>query len=97
MSSRSVTRTLAAALAALPLSALAQAKPAQGGGKAEITWYGHAAFVVRTPGWFLFAKRFGDIASHLRRLGAYLKRIASLAQFDVSCGEAVESTQMIGP
>jgi L-ascorbate metabolism protein UlaG (beta-lactamase superfamily) len=52
MSSRSVIRTLAAALAALPLAAAAQgaARSSQGSGKAEITWYGHAAFVIRTPG-----------------------------------------------
>jgi L-ascorbate metabolism protein UlaG (beta-lactamase superfamily) len=42
-----------AALAAVPLSATAaQPGAPQGaaGGKTEITWYGHAAFVVRTPG-----------------------------------------------
>jgi L-ascorbate metabolism protein UlaG (beta-lactamase superfamily) len=47
MVSRSVIGLLAAALAALPI-----ASSAQGGGRAptEVTWYGHAAFVVRTPG-----------------------------------------------
>jgi L-ascorbate metabolism protein UlaG (beta-lactamase superfamily) len=45
----SLARTLAAALALVPLAALAQG--AKGGaGKTEVTWYGHAAFVVRTPG-----------------------------------------------
>src|SRR5512144_881404 len=44
-----LARSLAAVLAIAPLAALAQGKPA-GGGKTEVTWYGHAAFVVRTPG-----------------------------------------------
>jgi L-ascorbate metabolism protein UlaG (beta-lactamase superfamily) len=38
-------RTLAAALLALPLAASAATK-----GTTEITWYGHATFVVKTPG-----------------------------------------------
>ena len=42
---RSHARLLAAALAALPLAALAQGK-----GKVEVTWYGHSTFVVKTPG-----------------------------------------------
>ncbi len=44
---RSIARPLATALAlaALPALALAQAR-----GKTEVTWYGHAAFVVKTPG-----------------------------------------------
>jgi L-ascorbate metabolism protein UlaG (beta-lactamase superfamily) len=42
---RTTPRLLAAALAAVPLLALAQDK-----GKTEVTWYGHAAFVVKTPG-----------------------------------------------
>jgi L-ascorbate metabolism protein UlaG (beta-lactamase superfamily) len=52
---RSVARALLAAAVAAPLAAGAQAGPAGGGkpaagGKTQITWYGHAAFVVRTPG-----------------------------------------------
>jgi L-ascorbate metabolism protein UlaG (beta-lactamase superfamily) len=43
-----LTRALAAVLAIAPLAAPAQGKP--GGGKTEVTWYGHSAFVVRTPG-----------------------------------------------
>jgi L-ascorbate metabolism protein UlaG (beta-lactamase superfamily) len=42
-------RGLAAALLALPLVAAAQAA-AKPQGKTEVTWYGHAAFVVKTPG-----------------------------------------------
>lgn len=42
-------RALAALLATLPLAAAPQGKTPSGG-KTEITWYGHAAFVVRTPG-----------------------------------------------
>lgn len=38
-------RLLAAALLAIPLAASASSK-----GKTEITWYGHATFVVKTPG-----------------------------------------------
>jgi L-ascorbate metabolism protein UlaG (beta-lactamase superfamily) len=42
---------LAAATLAFPLAVRAQAAPpAKAGGKTEITWYGHSAFVVRTPG-----------------------------------------------
>jgi len=40
---KSALRGLAAVALALPLTAGAQ-------GKTEITWYGHAAFVVKTPG-----------------------------------------------
>jgi L-ascorbate metabolism protein UlaG (beta-lactamase superfamily) len=39
---------LAAATLALPVHATAEAKGAAG--KTEITWYSHAAFVIRTPG-----------------------------------------------
>ncbi len=35
---------------ALPLAAPAQGPAAKGAGKTELTWYGHAAFVLRTPG-----------------------------------------------
>ncbi len=53
MPSRFVTRLLPAVLAALPL--LAAAAPRDGsapaaGGKTELTWYGHATFILRTPG-----------------------------------------------
>lgn len=49
---RFIVRALAAVALAVPLVARAQAKPAQGSaqGRTEVTWYGHAAFVVRTPG-----------------------------------------------
>jgi L-ascorbate metabolism protein UlaG (beta-lactamase superfamily) len=40
-----VAAITAAALLSLPLAAAPQGK-----GKTEITWYGHAAFVIRTPG-----------------------------------------------
>jgi L-ascorbate metabolism protein UlaG (beta-lactamase superfamily) len=42
---RPSARLLATALAVFPLVALAQGK-----GKTEVTWYGHSAFVVKTPG-----------------------------------------------
>jgi L-ascorbate metabolism protein UlaG (beta-lactamase superfamily) len=41
---RSITAVLAAAVVALPVAAAAEA------GKAEVTWWGHAAFTVKTPG-----------------------------------------------
>jgi L-ascorbate metabolism protein UlaG (beta-lactamase superfamily) len=43
---------LAAAALCAPAASFAQGggKPAAGGGKTEFTWYGHAAFVVKTPG-----------------------------------------------
>ncbi len=43
-------RALAAVLAAIPLAALPQGRSTPAAGKTEITWYGHAAFVVKTPG-----------------------------------------------
>ena len=45
-----LARTLALAFVSVQLAAPAQGKPAHGGGKTEVTWYGHAAFVVKTPG-----------------------------------------------
>src|SRR6266542_4178937 len=57
MSSRCVTAIAAVALASVPLLASPQDQPkaaqkpvAKAGAKTEITWYGHAAFVVKTPG-----------------------------------------------
>ncbi len=48
---RFIVRTLAALAVALPLAGAAQGAPkASGGGKTELTWYGHAAFVLKTPG-----------------------------------------------
>ena len=49
---RLIVRALAVVALAVPLAAQPQAKPAQGSaqGHTEVTWYGHAAFVVRTPG-----------------------------------------------
>ncbi len=44
-----LARTLALALALAPLAASPQGK-ARATAKTEVTWYGHAAFVVRTPG-----------------------------------------------
>ncbi len=43
-------RALAVAAAAIPLAAAPQGKPPAAAGKTEITWYGHSAFVVKTPG-----------------------------------------------
>jgi len=43
-------RALALAFLALPAAALAQAAPSGKAGATEVTWYGHAAFVIRTPG-----------------------------------------------
>jgi L-ascorbate metabolism protein UlaG (beta-lactamase superfamily) len=40
---------LSLCLAAVPLAALGQGKGGKGG-KTEVTWYGHATFVVKTPG-----------------------------------------------
>ncbi len=46
-----LARALAAALALAPLATPAQGKAhAAGAGKTTVTWYGHAAFVVKTPG-----------------------------------------------
>jgi L-ascorbate metabolism protein UlaG (beta-lactamase superfamily) len=45
----SLARVLAAAVALAPLAVPAQGKPAAAG-RTEVTWYGQAAFVVRTPG-----------------------------------------------
>lgn len=52
MRSRSVTRLAAAALAALPLVVAAAPQGSQPAavGKTELTWYGHSAFVLKTPG-----------------------------------------------
>jgi L-ascorbate metabolism protein UlaG (beta-lactamase superfamily) len=50
---RFIVRALAVSAVALPLVAAAQGAPKApqgGGGKTELTWYGHAAFVLRTPG-----------------------------------------------
>jgi L-ascorbate metabolism protein UlaG (beta-lactamase superfamily) len=49
---KTLARLAAAALAALPLAVLAapQAKGDAAAGKTELTWYGHATFVLRTPG-----------------------------------------------
>jgi hypothetical protein len=51
---RFIVRALAVSAVALPLVAAAQGAPkppqAAGGGKTELTWYGHAAFVLMTPG-----------------------------------------------
>jgi L-ascorbate metabolism protein UlaG (beta-lactamase superfamily) len=59
---RSSVRPAVVALALAPVLALAQGAPARGAhapkegaagtgkGRTEITWYGHSAFVVRTPG-----------------------------------------------
>jgi L-ascorbate metabolism protein UlaG (beta-lactamase superfamily) len=52
MHSRSVTRLAAAALAALPVLAVAAPQGGTGaapGGKTELTWYGHSTFILRTP------------------------------------------------
>jgi L-ascorbate metabolism protein UlaG (beta-lactamase superfamily) len=43
-------RALAAALLAVPLAASAQGGGKPAAGKTEVTWFGHAAFVIRTPG-----------------------------------------------
>jgi L-ascorbate metabolism protein UlaG (beta-lactamase superfamily) len=45
-----MTRRRAAVLAALAAVPLSAASAQAAAGKTEITWYGHAAFVVRTPG-----------------------------------------------
>ncbi len=47
---RSLGRLLLAAALGVPLAAPAQGHGAKGAARTEITWYGHAAFVVRTPG-----------------------------------------------
>lgn len=47
---RPSARLLAVALAVLPSVTLAQSK-----GKTEVTWYGHSAFVVKTPGGTILA------------------------------------------
>lgn len=37
-------------MVAVPLTGAApQDKPAAAGGKTQVTWYGHAAFTVKTP------------------------------------------------
>jgi L-ascorbate metabolism protein UlaG (beta-lactamase superfamily) len=45
-----IVRALLVAAVAAPLAASAQGGKPAAGGKTQITWYGHAAFVVRTPG-----------------------------------------------
>jgi len=54
--------SLLAGIVALPLAAAAQGKrkadektPPHAAGHTQITWYGHSAFVVRTPGGTVFA------------------------------------------
>ena len=71
MHSRSVTPILAA-LVALPLVAAAQAK-----GRTEVTWYGQAAFVVKTPGGTVLAidPFFQNPKTPDREAGAKLQKL----------------------
>jgi L-ascorbate metabolism protein UlaG (beta-lactamase superfamily) len=62
MRSLSAITLLAVTLVALPLAAAAQGKPRtdekaapRAAGRTQLTWYGHSAFVVRTPGGTVFA------------------------------------------
>jgi L-ascorbate metabolism protein UlaG (beta-lactamase superfamily) len=83
MGSRTVMKVLVAALAALPLAAAGQGKgkgapaAAGGGGKTEVTWYGHAAFVVRTPGGTVLAidPWFGNPRSPDPQAGEKLEKL----------------------
>lgn len=72
MHSLIVITVLAAALAASPVAAAAQGK-----GKAEVTWYGHAAFVVRTPGGTVLAidPFFQNPKSPDKEAGAKLQKV----------------------
>jgi len=71
MHSRSVTPILAA-LVALPLVTAAQAK-----GRTEVTWYGQAAFVVKTPGGTVLAidPFFQNPKTPDREAGAKLQKL----------------------
>jgi L-ascorbate metabolism protein UlaG (beta-lactamase superfamily) len=50
MASRNVTAALLAAALALPAAAAPAPQEKGAAGRTELTWYGHAAFVLRTPG-----------------------------------------------
>ncbi len=79
MASRSVMRLAAAALVALPLAAGAQqqGKTAVAAGKTEVTWYGHSAFIVRTPGGTVLAidPWFANPRSPDKEAGAKLEKV----------------------
>ncbi len=77
---RTLARTLALLLAvAVPLAALAQGEAAKGAarGKTEVTWYGQAAFVVRTPGGTVLAidPFFGNPRSPDKDLAQKLEKV----------------------
>lgn len=77
MVSRSVICAMAAAALALsPTGARAQG-PAAAKGKTEITWYGHSAFVVRTPGGTVLAidPWFQNPKSPDKEVGAKLEKV----------------------
>lgn len=66
-------RPLAAALLALPLAVSASSKE----GKTEVTWYGHATFVVKTPGGTVLAidPWFGNPKSPDKEAGQKLEKV----------------------
>lgn len=65
-------RTLVAALLALPLATSAAAK-----GATEVTWYGHATFVVKTPGGTVLVidPWFGNPKSPDKEAGQRLEKV----------------------
>jgi L-ascorbate metabolism protein UlaG (beta-lactamase superfamily) len=77
MTTRTLAALLATALAAQPIAgAAAETKPAAPG-KTELTWYGHAAFVLRTPGGTVLAidPWFGNPKSPDKEAAAKLERV----------------------
>lgn len=79
------SRSLSLVAAALLLAPAARAAPAPAGkaggapaaGKTEITWYGHAAFVVKTPGGTVLAidPWFGNPKTPDKEAGAKLEKV----------------------
>jgi L-ascorbate metabolism protein UlaG (beta-lactamase superfamily) len=71
-------RPLLATLAALSLSVTAgDARAAEVKGKTELTWYGHAAFVVKTPGGTVLAidPYFGNGKSPAKDLAQTIEKV----------------------
>src|SRR5512134_2837338 len=73
----SPVRMLALVALLFPLVAGAQARRPAAKGRTEITWYGHAAFVVRTPGGTVLAidPWFQNPRSPDRDAGAKLEKV----------------------
>ena len=91
-----ILRALAASLLAIPLAATAASK-----GKTEVTWYGHATFVVKTPGGTVLAidPWFGNPKSPDKEAAQKLEKVdyvlVSHGHFDHT-GDAVALGQRTG-